>query len=216
VNLAIENRIEACRDGVRHERDPEAIVGVSIHRIDLSKFGAEDAASIAKAFREIPELRKVTGGEMPYSVFALKDGRLQQALEVGDAGPHARKWSTPMVAFAALGDFTREGYRLGQWTGLARLTALFCVRQGWRASDVWRTIEGRHVRRVCGHDELPGGSSDLKKECPGKLWPMAKFRELVNAYIDEARTVLNPKGELDEQAVQFAAEKALLEARLVF
>ena len=121
-----------------------------------------------------------------------------------------------MIAFAAIGDFTAESYKLDQWTGLASLTALFCVRQGWRASDVFKTVDGRRVLRVCGHDELPGGSSDLNKECPGKLWPMEKFRELVNAYIDEARVTLNPKDELSEEAVQFEAEKALLASGLVF
>lgn len=203
--IKVEDHIQACDDGRRREREAGTLIGITIHRIDFPERNVASVADIAKAFREVPDARAATGGEMPYSVLALKDGRLQQALEVGDIGPHARSYNSSTIGLAAHGDFTKEVYRLNQWSNLAILTAWLCV-----------YIGGEPKALVRGHDERPGGSSDPTKKCPGVFWPMDKFRELVSMRAVEIRTALNKDGELPASEVCFMAEKALLAMGLVF
>jgi hypothetical protein len=106
-----------------------------------------------------------TGGEIPYTFLGLMSGKVDQMLAVTEYGPHARRWSWGGVSYAVSGDFTHDEPTGEQWQSAVEIGSLFVA---------WL---GKHpVECVFGHTELPGGSSDAQKQCPGHNWDMDKFR----------------------------------------
>lgn len=106
-----------------------------------------------------------TGGEVPYQLIGLRGGGVDQALEIADYGPHARRWSWTAIGYAAVGDHDVDHPEMAQWEDAIEMAALFSAWFGRRPHDC-----------VFGHDELPGGSADASKRCPGQFWDMEIFR----------------------------------------
>lgn len=155
--MRIVNRIPDCDDGEHKSinlKDRRLLV---FHRCGLG----ETAEDIAASFQTID----ATGGQMPYSFVIKRDGTIEQALPVGDYGPHARKWNTFGIGVAVVGDFRSETPTIMQWDAAIRLCVSFA---GWATDG------------IKGHDELPGGSSDGTKRCPGPMFDMELLRDSVH------------------------------------
>ena len=103
-SIRITDRIAECDDGKRRPRHG-APTGITIHRIGLSL--VHDMIGLAAAFRDTSPYAAgaYTGGELPYSLLVLPSGDIEQGLALDDVGPHARKWSSPTIGVALLGDF---------------------------------------------------------------------------------------------------------------
>ena len=146
-----------------------------------------------------------TGGEMPYSLVVLPGGRVEQALEISDVGPHARRWNIPTIGVCALGDFRKHNPGHMQWAAALDLCA-------WLS--VWL---GAHPKTaVMGHDERPGATASPGKRCPGVRWPMELFRRESEARYAGILANLSLNGELPHGTVKLRAEKFLKERGLVF
>lgn len=149
----VTNVIATCDQGLhryrlRHRRD---IQGIAIHRFGLEL--ADSACGILAFYRANPEW---TGGQMPYTLVFHQDGRIEQALKLSEVGPHARRWSAPMIGCAFLGDFRKHPPTRAQWTA---------------AVDVFANISAwLGLVNIKRHDQLPGGSSDPNKKCPGEFF----------------------------------------------
>lgn len=200
----VRNRIAECAvfDKRRHEKPLELRVGITVHRIERRYGGV---VGLARAFNDTRPFQPgaYTDGEMPYTLLGMPDGVVEQGLELGDVGPHARRWSTPTIGVAALGDFRTEHPSPAQWQSVAVLCAWLTVWGGWS------------VEAIRGHDERPGGSADHRKRCPGALWSMDGFRQDVAAHtvtIHEALAV----GADGAAEFPLRAERALLSMGLVF
>lgn len=199
----VRSRIKECAafDKRRHEVALKRRDGIAVHRIA----DAQDIVGLARAFGDTRPFQPgaYTGGELPYSVLVLPDGVVEQGLEIGDVGPHARRWNTPLIGVAALGDFRWHEPSLAQWQSAAVLCAWLRVWGGWGSSSVH------------GHDELPGGSADAKKKCPGGKWPMDAFRRDVDAHVVAIKEALAVNA---DGAAEFPlrAERALVAMGLVF
>lgn len=163
--MLVRNCIAACADGKIHSRALKDLDRVVVHRID-PELGA-DAPTIARSFRDRSTMYSAgmyTNGEMPYTFVICEDGAVDQALELSDAGPHARKWNTPGVGVALIGDFRDHMPKAAQWVSLVELTV-----------ELLRWL-GQANRGVYGHDELPGASADPLKKCPGQHLDMETLR----------------------------------------
>jgi len=183
------DRIKACMDRRRRERDLGILNATIIHRIRLSGLQSHpigdnelDAELLCQAFQKHPELMGVTGRENPYHVVASPFGRLEQAIELADWGHHSGwDWNRHTVSVACIGDFRFWRPRVEQWDAVAELCALL---QAWGCPPL-------------GHSEV------ATKECPGYKWDMDLFREEVNAH---------PLSKL----LPFEAEQKLIEVGVVF
>lgn len=193
----IDNRVAdvAKIDLVRHALTHSRVEGVVIHRLELPKAtgGADaDAVQVARFFSD----RSLhTGGEMPYHFLVRPDGKIEQALDLDDAGQHARAWNARAYGVACMGDFRKVGATRGQWNAAKALTVDLLLYLGPRA---W----------VKGHDELPGGSGDPSKECPGKLWHMEWFRDECMAEVDAASSAIL-RAAIDEDTIKLFGELSL-------
>lgn len=163
--MLVRNRIAACDDGKPHSRALKDIDRVVVHRIDR-ELGL-DAVAIARSFRDRSSMYSAgmyTNGEMPYTFVICEDGAVDQSLELSDAGPHARKWNTPAVGIAVIGDFREHVPKAAQWVNLVELSVELLRWLGLSSTGLY------------GHDELPGGSVDPLKKCPGKHLDMHALR----------------------------------------
>lgn len=155
-SLRVINRIDDCDDGRRRLIDLNARRLLVIHRCGLG----EDAVTIAEKFKAI----EATGYQTPYTFVVRTDGQIEQALALADYGPHAKRWNNMGIGLAVVGDFRRESPTLLQWDSVIRLCSAFA---GW-------ATEG-----VKGHDELPDGTSDKTKQCPGRHFDMDVLRDSI-------------------------------------
>ena len=211
--LTVRNVIKECDDRQRRERALEGLTRQAHHRIRFAKDDGErhwpdvepipdeelTGPLVAGRFADVRQVvvggehwadrpGRWTGGQTPYTFLGRTDGVLDQCLEVGDVGPHAGRWNIKALGIAWAGDFRMEPPTSKQWTAAVEFAALWLA---W-GLDIY------------GHSpELPGGSKDPKKECPGRLFPTEILRQ-------EAR--IHPKSKL----ALFDAEKALLELEVVF
>lgn len=166
--MILKNRIAECDDGKLRPRDISKLQKIIVHRIE-EELG-HDAPSLAKAFKDTTKFAagSYTGGEMPYTFVLCTNGVWEQALALGDIGPHAMRYNAEGVGLAIIGDFRHQIPTAVQWVALVE----FCVMLvGWRGQPVERCL--------FGHDELPGASSDPNKECPGKHIDMNELRNEV-------------------------------------
>ena len=92
-----------------------------------------------------------TGGAIPYALLVKTDGGVDQLAEINDVTAHAGRWNYPSVGVAVVGDFRAIPPGIAQWKTCVTLAALFA---GYGLANR-------------GHDELPGGSRDPGKKCPG-------------------------------------------------
>lgn len=170
-------------DGKKRALDPRRVSKLIIHRVGINLKPSppvvlgDDAITISRHFvgKGIPEVARATGGQQPYTFYVLKDGSIEQALELYDYGPHAMRWNDTGIGIACVGDFRFEEPTDEQWESLVWLCAQLCECCGIRPKDVW------------GHTELPNSSADPDKECPGKYLPTHKLREQVNGRVRRQR-----------------------------
>lgn len=153
--------IKQCDDGKPHVRDLAAIVTLAIHRIGLGN----DPIEVCRRFREDPEVAKYTGAENPYTFYVGPAGEIWQALPISDIGRHARRWNVQAIGIGVMGDFRKQAAPVAQVAALDRLCFELIT-----ALDI-------PADQVKGHDELPGGSSDASKQCPGKHLSMTQLRD---------------------------------------
>lgn len=180
--MQVEDVIAQCDDGRLRRRDFESVSKLIVHRIggELGK----DAIEISKAFQDTRKYKagSYTGGHMPYHFVINRDGRVQQALTLGDNAPHAKRYNSTGVAVALIGDFRVYPPSFEQYDALKRFAGF------WRLYGL----------EIHGHDELHGASSDPNKACPGHLLPMGKLR----SDADEVAAEL-ARGMLEFQGVTF-------------
>lgn len=169
--LQIYDVISECDDGKPRERDLSAITTLAIHRVGIDKLQnlvlGLDAVAICQRFISDPEVAKYTGAEVPYTFIiggehGDYDGLIWQCLPISDVGAHARRWSTPAVGIACVGDFRVDPPSEAQRDSLVALCSVL--------EDCFGDLEIR------GHDELKGGSSDPNKKCPGDKLHMGALR----------------------------------------
>ena len=167
--MILKNRIVECDDGKARPRDIGRIRKVIIHRLEEAL--GQDAPTLAKAFRDTSKFAagSYTGGEMPYSFVLTKSGVWEQALALGDVGPHAMRYNAEGVGLAVIGDFRHETPTAVQWIALVEFC---CQLVNWIGLPVNECL--------FGHDELPGASKDQEKECPGRYIDMRELRSEVN------------------------------------
>ena len=153
------NLIEACCDGKTKPVDPRRRRAVVVHRCGMG----EDAMAISQAFQAPGAPGNVTGHHMPYTIVVTRAGRIEQALRIGDCGPHALAWNITGIGVAMVGDLRSEPPTALQRAALIQVCSAL---SGWLggASVVW------------GHDELRNASTDPLKECPGRFLDMGAVR----------------------------------------
>jgi hypothetical protein len=193
----IRDRTAECRDRKLHLLSPEQIRYIAIHRIHLRVLGIEDddldGPTMCRAFQTVPELIEATGGQNPYAFLGrAREGVIDQCTPILEMGAHAAVWNDDAVGIAVVGDWRDEGPTSGQWHNTKLLAG--ALSQALSA-------------RIVGHDELPGGSKDPDKACPGRRWPMDAFRA------DVAELVRNNRGDL---GLPGAAKSLLARAGAVF
>lgn len=170
--MKIVNQIVACSDGILRPRNLDDVTSVMIHRIGpfLGSTEAKNAVAISKWFQMHEDAH--TGREMPYTFVIGKDGTTEQALALGDIGPHAKKFNKPAVSVAFIGDFrevapSSEAFHAGVELVSELISWIGCGTLG-----------------IYSHSELiaQGASSDRTKQCPGHLFSMNAFRSEVQLY----------------------------------
>lgn len=172
--------IKQCDDGKPAVRDLANVTMLAIHRID--RWGT--AIDICKRFTTDPEVMKYTGGEVPYTFFVGEAGEVWQALPLADIGRHARRWNVPAIGIAVIGDFRKDVPPAVQLTKLEALCFELIKALGITPDD------------VKGHDELPDGSADPTKRCPGKNLSMDHLRSKLKtmASVDQRGSRLRAAG----------------------
>lgn len=169
--------IKLVDDGKPAQRDVSLIKGLTIHRID--RWG--DAIEICKRFTSDPEMMKYTGGEVPYTFFINDEGTVWQALPVSEIGRHARRWNVPHIGIAVIGDFRKEVPTGVQLAKLEQLCFELCV----ALQISWEDVKG--------HDELPDGSADPTKRCPGKNLSMDHLRSKLRGMLGRDKAALEAR-----------------------
>ena len=142
-----------------------------VHRIDKELEGRQinGAADVAEAFSLHPEYK--TGLQMPYNFIVRQDGVCEQALAVTDAGMHSLKYNHTSIGLALIGDFRKHPPTEAQLDALQSFCFMW-VQNCW-ARGIFLPVS----ELIKGHDELPSGSVDSGKACPGKHLDMDELRE---------------------------------------
>lgn len=167
MNLHFIDVISQCADGKVAVRDLDGIDTIAVHRVGFSL--GEDAITICRRFIDDPDVAKYTGGEVPYTFIIGENGTLWQCLPVSEIGAHARRWNAQALGVACIGDFRTYDMPDAQLRQLVKLCAAL----------QYAFPKGLAVK---GHDELPGGSSNPNKRCPGDRLKMDEVRRLVREY----------------------------------
>jgi hypothetical protein len=199
MSLEIINVIDLVDDGKPAPRNFDECDTIVVHRcgkdlilgIDLGDTAEEVCAHFTGRNTQYPEVAKATGGQLAYSLMIggdlgdpRWDGVIWQCLAIGDVGYHARRWSKPAVGVALIADPRKKPPSTKQRNALVDLLALLSVGFGF---DPFRIIKG--------HDELPSGSADPNKRCPGPLLPMNPVRaDVADIVKDGARQRLHEAG----------------------
>lgn len=181
--MRIENIIESVRDGKPRDRKITPI-GVGVHRVGVDHGTGIDlgdsAFSVCNHFNgrntRYPEIARATGGHLPYTLIVEEYGLVAQCLRISDMGFHARRWSRPYIGVAAIGDFRTKSPSRAQWVAAVDIVAFLCHEFGIDPLGYSEPL----VPTVAGHDELPSGSRDAGKRCPGDRWNMEAFRREVH------------------------------------
>lgn len=160
-------------DGKRDKREIEQIKGIALHRIDVGS----DAKEIRDFFVD-GDGGLYTGNQMPYTFVIGEFGIIEQVLDLHEVGPHALRWSVPMVSIAFIGDFRKNSPSKAQFEAGIELCTDLCLYLG--------------KRDIRGHDELPGGSKDPSKQCPGKFFEVRHMREAAFEEADRLDGILRP------------------------
>jgi len=152
---------ELCLDDDHPHRRGHPI-GVGVHRFGIE--GVHDAAGAARFCRGEPSL----GRKMAYGRVIQPDGQVELALPDDRFGWNCLRHSRGLLAVALLGDFRRHPPTMAQWLALED-TCIDLMDRYWL--PVWS---------VRGHDEIPGGSNDPNRRCPGRHLPMDGLRGILS------------------------------------
>lgn len=180
--------IEQCADNRESPRPVEDIQGFAVHRIGfedwtIDRLEQASPVNIARRFIDDPEVAKYTGGELPYTFLIDGAGIWWQCLRLTDVGRHARRWNAPMVGVGVIGDFRRQPpqpmQRAALVDGLAEMLPALGIDP---LGQAW--LGALTAPRLAGHDELPGGSADTGKRCPGQHLSMRDLRRDVALSIE--------------------------------
>lgn len=178
----IINRIAECDDGKHRERNLARLDRIIIHRIGSSV--GRNAVEIARSFQNTEPFAAgaYTGGEMPYTFVIPEEGGIEQALALGDYGPHARKWNEQGIGVALIGDFRKKKPKTEQYKDAIQLCKFF---------GYWLRPLNGNTQWIYGHSELKGASKTPNKKCPGDMLNMKQFRIDVDEALDNyAETML--------------------------
>jgi hypothetical protein len=129
-----------------------------VHRIDCGK----NATEIADFFNKNPEW---TGGKMAYHFIISPEGVVEQAIPLSKIGPAALKANVGGIQIGCIGDFRKHPPTDAQKQALLQL--LVDLNTYFGKVNVW------------GHDEIPGGSKDKVKKCPGSFMYSYLLRDYV-------------------------------------
>jgi hypothetical protein len=193
--IRIIDAIAECDDGITTERNRSKIKRIVVHRVGKDmKYGinlGDTAWEISDHFTgkndQYPEVKKATGGENAYTLMiggdcgdSQWDGVAWQILHPDDVGHHARRWwNVTALGIACIGDFRIKAVSPKQYEALVAVCAELCPLLGIDPLG----YDDRKVPYLAGHDQLPGGSSDPNKECPGMYLPMDRVRADVSMVI---------------------------------
>lgn len=184
----LRNLIRQADDGRRRDRPLERVTTCAWHRLSFASDGPtddwpdvqpvpdEDLDGLAVTARFADTRRReyiqdgvtrwygragaYTGGQSPYHMLVRVDGSVDQLVELSDTAIHAGRWNAASVGIAVAGDFRRLPPGLEQWRTCVTLAALL---------GAWG-LEHK------GHDDLPGGSADASKRCPGPHFSLPQLR----------------------------------------
>ena len=180
----VVNAVEECSDGKHDVLMPEDAKIIALHR---TIWEPQDAVKIRKRFQSYEEvdgktgLAPYTGGQNPYHFMVLRDGSVTQTIELGERGHHARRWSRQAIAVALCHDAHFAPMPDPMGVALKEILRLLCLWVGGVRGCLY------------GHSELPQGSADPNKNCPG--FPMGSLR-------DELTQELSPWWKLHGYEVQ--------------
>ena len=164
--MIINNDISLCYDDTGHPLDLSNVRTIVVHRISMAAAGIEDSLLTGQALCEkFLDKSLGTGGRPPYHLLNKPDGNVDQMLPLSIRGAHAIEANPTSWAIANVGNFTRDTIPDIQFDTLAKLCALLTPFNGGL--------------RIMGHDQVPGGSNDEHKECPGHLLDIDKLIDRV-------------------------------------
>ena len=155
------NKITECDDGKPRMREISKIDKVVVHKVGDSL--GETGPEISRSFKDTSKYAagSYTGGQMPYTFIIRKDG----------TSPHAKRWNSSSVSVACIGDFTKHAPTNEQECALI---------------DLLTALAGYGLT-IHGHTELPGSSSDPKKQCPGPHLDLNAMRNEVKYKLETKR-----------------------------
>lgn len=163
--MKVLTRIGQCADGKDRAVDPRRRSSVVVHRTGMGNC----ALDISRAFQAEGPAGDATGHHMPYTIVIGRYGIVEQALRIGDYGPHALSWSITGIGVALIGDMRVEPPTRLQYDALIEVCSVLC---GW--------LGGPSV--VWGHDELRDATRDPLRECPGRYLDMGRVRSDVQEH----------------------------------
>ena len=179
--------IDKVRDGREQLRDVGAIRGIMIHRCGVDLVGGfaigYDALSICDAFTgrdpRWPTVAKVTGRQNAYTFYIGGntgpehfDGKIWQALDIGEIGHHGRRFSASHLGIALIGDFRKRPPGEKQWDSAIDLCSDLCLYLGILAS---RVVGHGEVKHAHGGEKAPGEPA----ACPGDFCVMDAMRSAI-------------------------------------
>jgi len=157
----IVNRVAECYDGKGSILPLLAVRAVIVHRTDLKLLTPNNPHPIPDALLDGPGLCRAfmahdlgTGRRPPYHVLIRQDGIAEQCLPLSIAGAHCVGRNHQSLAVAVVGDFRHILPSAAQWDALVWVVAQ------------WMPINGG--LDTVGHSEIPNGSHDPNKICPGR------------------------------------------------
>jgi hypothetical protein len=167
--LTIIDSTAQCVPLVPHVLRPENVAAgwVVVHRLSLATRTdanpnpiPDDKLTGAEAELRFRNKDLGTGGVMAYHAFVHQGGRVEQNLPLLVRGSHAGGYNWQSWAIAAIGNTDEREMPDKQWHTMIEVCAVLSVLP----------------RKVSGHTELPGGSHDPGKRCPGKFINMDQVR----------------------------------------
>ena len=115
--------------------------------------------------------------------FLIWPDRVEQWCPLDKRGAHAAPYNTGSWGLAAIGDWRTREPPAEQWDLAVDLAAWMHWSESTRPDMMMLG-----TRCLVGHDELPG----VPKECPGRMWPMSRFRRDADARLEELWRDLPP------------------------
>ena len=191
--MEIVDITKECDDEQPHERAVWGCDVIAVHRIffndlDLAtmiaRYESESfdgrksmTISIARRLVDDPKIT-ATGHELAYTFLVDPVGTWWQCLPLSDTGRHARRWNQQAVGVGVIGDFRKSKPPDAQLHSLVDGVVDLCMAL---KIDPQGQVKGSEFTPcLAGHDELPGGSKDPDKKCPGRYLPMEILRSDVD------------------------------------